>query len=198
MSTLASMSNTDWLTLALVVITGFYAWATFRILRANEAVVHAMRMQTEAQSRPYVVIAPTVRAGTTLVCLEILNTGKSPALNLRLKLDRDFYPHAELRPSENLANLPAFSQNIESLAPGSRLIFILGVGGTIFAQGVDEGLCPKVFGVSACYGYAGTQYAEETTIDVRPMLHSTVPQDPVATELKKLRSVLEKLGKPRS
>jgi hypothetical protein len=186
------MSNTDWLTLALVVITGFYAWATFRILRANEAVVHATRMQTEAQSRPYVVIAPTVRSGTTLVCLEVLNTGRSPALDLRLKLDRDFYPHAELRPSENLANLPAFSQNIESLAPGTRLIFVLGVGGTIFAQGVDEGLCPKVFGVSANYRYGDTQYVEQTTIDVRPMLHSTVAQDPVANELEKLRAVVEK------
>ena len=195
MGTLASMNNTDWLTLALVVITGIYAWATFRILRANEAVVHAMNMQTEAQTRPYVVIAPTVRNGTTLVCLEIQNTGKAPALNLRLKLDRDFYPHAELRPSENLVNLPAFSQTIESLAPGSRLIFILGVGGTIFAQGVDEGLCPKVFRVDANYGYAGKQYTEQTTVDVRPMLHSTVAIDPIATELEKLRLLIEKLGK---
>lgn len=31
------MTNTDWLTLALVSIMGFYAWATLKILRANEA-----------------------------------------------------------------------------------------------------------------------------------------------------------------
>lgn len=41
------MSSTDWLTLVLVVVTAFYAWATYRILRANEAVVKAMQDQTE-------------------------------------------------------------------------------------------------------------------------------------------------------
>jgi CBS domain containing-hemolysin-like protein len=72
------MSVTDWLTLALVIltgalaiITGFYAWATFCILEANKAAVQAMRQQTEAQLRPYVVVAPTVRIGTTLLCLEV-------------------------------------------------------------------------------------------------------------------------------
>jgi len=197
MAFLASMTNTDWLTLALVLITAFYAWATFRILKANESVVDAMRQQTAAQTRPYVVVASSVRTGTTLVCLEIQNTGKSPALNLHLKLDRDFYPHAEPREHENIARLPAFSQKIESLAPGARLIFILGVGGTIFASGVDEKLCPKVFGVKATYSFAGTEYEEDTTVDVRPMLHSSVAQDPVATELERLRQSIEKLGSSR-
>ena len=197
MTFLASVTNTDWLTLALVLITAFYAWATFRILKANESVVEAMRQQTEAQTRPYVVVAPSVRTGTTLVCLEIQNTGKSPALNLLLKLDRDFYPHAELREHENLAKLPAFTQRIESLAPGARLVFILGVGGTIFSSGADEKLCPKVFRVRAEYSFAGRDYDEETTVDVRPMLHSSVVQDPVATELDRLRQCIEKLGRSR-
>ena len=51
-----NLSPTDWLTLALVVITGLYAWATFRILRANEAVVAAMKEQTETQLRPYLIV----------------------------------------------------------------------------------------------------------------------------------------------
>jgi hypothetical protein len=188
------MSSTDWLTLALVVITTFYAWATFRILRANESVVEAMKAQTEAQVRPYVVVAPTVRTGTTLLCLEVQNTGKSPAVNLRLRMDRDFYPHAEKREQENIAKLSAFTQPIESLAPGARLVFILGVGGKIFAPSVDESLCPKVFSVRAEYSHAGATYIENTTVDVRPMLHSSVVQDPVATELERLRQSLERLG----
>jgi hypothetical protein len=197
MTFLASMTNTDWLTLALVLITTFYAWATFRILKANESVVEAMRQQTEAQIRPYVVVAPSVRTGTTLVCLEIQNTGKSPALNLHLKFDRDFYPHAELREHENLAKLPAFTQRIESFAPGARLVFILGVGGKIFAAGVDENLCPKVFGINSKYSFAGRNYDEETIVDVRPMLHSSVVQDPVATEIERLRESIEKLESKR-
>ena len=185
------MANTDWLTLALVIITGFYAWATFRILRVNEAVVDAMRKQTEAQLRPYVVIAPTVRTGTTLVCLEVQNTGKSPAVGLELHMDRDFYQHAERSDAGNIAKLPAFTQQIESLAPGARLVFILGVGGTIFSSS-NEALCPKVFKVSSKYKYAGSNYVEDTTIDVRPMLQSSVVQNPVATEVERLRQSLEK------
>jgi len=190
-----TFSATDWLTLALVAITGVYAWVTFKILRANEAVVQAMNKQTEAQVRPYVVVSASPRTGTTLLLLEIQNTGKSPATSLRLKMDRDFYPHAERRENENIARLPAFTEPIESLAPGARLVFILGVGGTIFGTKADEDLCPRVFSVRATYSYAGHEYVENNTIDLRPMLHSTVIQDPVAEELVRLRESLEKVLK---
>jgi hypothetical protein len=190
-----SVSNTDWLTLALVLITGFYAWATFRILRANEAVVLAMESQTEAQLRPYVVVSVAPRIGTTLLLLEVQNTGRSPAVDLRLRMDKEFFPHAERRDSENIAKLSAFTEPIESLAPGARLQFILGVGGTIFAAGVDDALCPKVFSVKAQYRYAGHAYDEDNTIDLRPMLHSAAIHDPIAEEVKRLRESVEKLLK---
>lgn len=186
-----SFTTTDWLTLVLVIITGFYAWATFKILRANESVVAAMREQTEAQLRPYVTASISVRTGTTLVCLEIQNTGRSPAVGLRLRMDRDFYPHAERREQENIAKLPAFTQPIESLAPNARLIFILGAGGTIFGTKADDSLCPKVFHVHATYTHAGRSYSEDTTLDIRPMLHSSVIHDPVAEEVKHLREMLD-------
>lgn len=186
-----ALSTTDWLTFALVLITGFYAWATFKILRANEAVVAAMQGQTEAQLRPYVVVSAAPRIGTTLMLLEIQNTGHSPATALSLSLDRDFFPHAEHREAENIAKLPAFTQPIESLASGARLQFVLGVGGTIFAPGVDESICPKVFCVRAKYSFSGRAYDENHVIDMRPMLHSSAIQDPFADELKKLRESLE-------
>jgi len=110
-------------------------------------------------------------------------------------MDRDFYPHAERRENENIARLPAFTEPIESLAPGARLVFILGVGGTIFGTKADEDLCPRVFSVRATYSYAGHEYVENNTIDLRPMLHSTVIQDPVAEELVRLRESLEKVLK---
>lgn len=188
-----TITTTDWLTLALVLITGFYAWATFKILRANEAVVAAMQSQTEAQLRPYVVVSAAPRIGTTLMLLEVQNTGHSPATRLTLSLDRDFFPHAERREAENIAKLPAFTQPIDSLAPGAHLQFVLGVGGTIFAPGVDESLCPKVFSVRAKYSFSGHVYDESHVIDMRPMLHSSAIQDPIADELKRLRESLERL-----
>lgn len=187
-----TFSTTDWITLALVVITGFYAWATFKILQANEGVVAAMREQTEAQLRPYVTASISVRTGTTLLCLEIQNTGRSPAVGLRLRMDRNFYPHAERREHENIAKLPAFTAPIESLAPNSRLVFILGVGGTIFGAEADDELCPKVFHIHATYTHAGRNYSEDTTLDIRPMLHSSVVHHPVAEEIKNLREMLDK------
>lgn len=192
------LSTTDWLTLALVLITGFYAWATFKILRANEAVVAAMQGQTEAQLRPYVVVSVSPRIGTTLMLLEIQNIGRSPATGLTLSLNRDFFPHAEHNEARNIAKLPAFTQPIESLAPGARLQFVLGVGGTIFAPSVDESLCPKVFCVRAKYSFSGHDYDENHVIDMRPMLHSSAVQDPLADELKKLRESLERLLKSRT
>ena len=192
---LHNISNTDWLTLVLVLVTAFYAWVTFRILRANEAVVSAMESQTEAQSRPYVVVSVAPRIGTTLLMLEVQNTGRSPAVDVRLKMDKEFFPHGERREGGNISALPAFTEPIESLAPGSRLQFILGAGGTIFATGMDETICPKVFSVRAIYEFAGHHYDENNTIDFRPMLHSAAMQDPVAEELKRLRELLEKLLK---
>jgi hypothetical protein len=189
------MSSTDWLTLALVVITGLYAWATFRILRANEAVVAAMKEQTEAQLRPYVVVSVSPRIGTTLLCLAIENVGRSPAQNLRMKMDRDFYPHAERRERENIAKLPAFAEPIRSLAPGAKVTFILGVGHTLFAA--SEDLCPRVFTVSAEYASGLRRYAEDHSVDLRPLVHSSVVHDPVAEEVEKLRKSLEGLLKQR-
>lgn len=185
-----TLSTTDWLTLALVVITGFYAWATFKILRANEGVVEAMREQTEAQLRPYVVASAAARIGTTFICLEIQNTGKSPATNLTLRMDKDFYPHGERREHENLAKLSAFTETIESMAPGFRMVFNLGVGATIFARS-DESLCPRVFRIHASYSHAGRSYTEDHVIDLRPILHSAVVFDPIADEIKRLRESLE-------
>jgi hypothetical protein len=183
-------TTTDWLTLALVVITAFYAWATFKILRANQGVVAGMKEQTEAQFRPYVVISVTPRVGTTLLLLEIQNTGKSPALNLNMKIDKDFYYQAEKNENKNIAKLPAFSKPIACLAPGTRLSYILGVGHTIFGDNVNETLCPKIFQVQADYEFADKKYSENNIIDMHPLLRSSVMHDPVSEELKHLRESL--------
>lgn len=182
------MNPTEWLTLILVIVTTFYAWATYRILAANRASVEVMRQQTEAMLRPYVVVAPSVRIGTTLMQLEVQNTGRSPAFDLRLTLDKDFYPQAE-ESWKSLRTIPAFSQPIVSLAPGARLVFMLGVGFKIFLA--DEALCPKVFSVKAEYKFGEQAYSENNVIDMNPMVHAMAVNDPVASELEKLRKELK-------
>lgn len=186
------VTTTDWLTLALVVITAFYAWATFEILRANKGVVQAMEAQTEAQLRPYVIASVKVQLGSTLLVLHIENSGKSPAHSLRLHMDKDFFFNGREQ-AENIAKLPAFTQPIESLAPGVRIPFVLGVGQTVLSPTIGEAVCPMVFTVTAEYSFGHKTYSERNVIDLRPLLHSSAEHDPVGDEVKKLRESLEKL-----
>src|SRR5450759_5869321 len=108
------MSNSDLLTLALVVITSVYAWATLKILRANEAMVSTMRDQQNAAMRPYISVTTNLRTGTQLFYLSIKNVGKTAALGLKLSLDKSFYQLGDKREDRNIANSAAFSRPIDS------------------------------------------------------------------------------------
>ncbi len=189
------MTSTDWLTLALVVITGIYAYVTFRILKANEAVVTAMREQQLAMNRPYVQVGVTVRVGTQLLYLVIKNVGRAAAERLRLQLDRPVHCLGESAESRNLATYSAFSRQIDSLPPGAELLFLLGTGPTFFAPDAKEELAPKVFGVKAAYESGVSRFEESTTVDLRPFLNTDVPHDPIAEELERLRRSID--GLPR-
>ncbi len=49
------------LTAILVLITGIYAYLTYQMSKISERSVQIMNEQTEAMSRPYIVIQPMVR-----------------------------------------------------------------------------------------------------------------------------------------
>jgi hypothetical protein len=189
------MSNTDLLTLALVVITAFYAWATLKILRANEAMVSTMRDQQNAAMRPYITVTTSLRTGTQLFYLSIKNEGKTAALGLKLELDKNFYQLGEKREDRNIAKSAAFTRPIDSLPPGCQLLFLLGNGPTLYGGSKGEDISPLQFQVTATY-MAGSQSVTETSIvDLRPYINTDVPHDPVVEELGKLRETLEKLSR---
>ncbi|MDF2156068.1 hypothetical protein [Vibrio sp. CAU 1672] len=48
------------LTAILVVVTGIYAYLTYKMSNMSERSVQMMKEQTEAMSRPYLVVQPTV------------------------------------------------------------------------------------------------------------------------------------------
>ena len=102
----------EWLTLANVLLTAVFAGLTFFILRANRAAVGAMREQMADQNRPFVAVTVQVRMGTHGIQLLVRNVGRSPAQNLRLHLDRDFFQFGEKSEGRNLAKQSAFSRNI--------------------------------------------------------------------------------------
>lgn len=190
-----NMTNTDWLTLALVVITAFYAWATLKILRANEAMVSTMRNQQNAAMRPYILVSTNVRMGTQLLYLSIKNVGKTAALDLKLSLDKSFYRLGEKRAERNIANSAAFSRAIDSLPPDGELLFLLGNGPTLYSTSNTEEISPLVFQVTASYSSGYESITETSIVDLRPYINTDVPHDPIVEELGKLRAEFVKLSK---
>ena len=183
----------EWLTLANVLLTAIFAGLTFFVLRANRAAVGAMREQMEDQNRPFVAVTVQVRMGTPVLQLLIRNVGRSPAQNLRLRLDRNFFQFGEQGESRNLAKQSAFSQPIDCLPPMSELLFDLGMGFEIFKSGADPTICPHTFQVSAEYEYGKNKYSEKTHVDLRPYIGTSVPKHPVVEELERVRQSIDKL-----
>lgn len=182
------------LTGTLVVITGFYAWVTFRIMMANERTVAVMRDQAETVSRPYITVNVFSVPNGVLFYLRIANTGRTGANNVRLSLDRDFYQYGQKnRPS--LRDATVFQQPIDQLPPGAELIFGLAQGFVVLGAEADPSVTPPVFSISATYSFGDKTVSEKTTIDLRPYKESMDPPSAVADELKKIREQLEKIVK---
>lgn len=195
MPTFPTMTNTDWLTLALVLITAFYAWATLQILRANQAMVSTMKEQQNAAMRPYILVSTSVRTGTQLLYLSIRNVGKTAALNLKLSLDKSFYQLGEKREERNIANSAAFSRVIDSLPPDGQLLFLLGNGPALYGGSNTEELSPLLFQVAANYMSGSESISETSIVDLRPYINTDVAHDPIVEELGKLREEFKKLSK---
>lgn len=182
----------EFLTALLVLITGFYAWATYRILKANELVVEAMLEQSEATYRPYVTVGLFLEPDNPIFYLRIANLGKTAATDLRLAIDRSFFKFGERSERNDLASFAAFNQPIDSLPPESEIIFGLAQGFVVFADGADPTTCPTTFTVTTTYRFGAKQAEERHVIDLRPYLHADIPQDPV---IRKLKAINDSLGK---
>lgn len=184
----------DTLAAANVSITTVFAVLTFFILRANRAAVSAMRDQMNEQARPYVHVSIQVRMGTPVIQLLVRNVGKSPAQNLRLHIDRDFYQYGQKVEGRNLVRYSAFSNPIDCLPPLSELLFDLGTGPNIFSNDADPTVCPTTFEVAADYGHGKNTYSEKTQMDLRPYLGTSVPQNPVVEELERVRKSIDNMS----
>ena len=189
---MTQMTVTDYLTGALVLVTTYYAWVTYRILKANEAVVATAQKQSEAISRPYIQISLGLVPDSPIFKLHISNTGQTAAYNLRLHISEDLFQFGRSGGGKNLRELNAFSQIIESFSSGTALTFWLGSAVEIFSEKEGESV-PKLFHITAEYQYAGKSVSEKTTIDFRPYLSSDLPREPVAHELKEVKKALEKI-----
>jgi hypothetical protein len=187
------------LTGTLVLVTAVYAYLTWAIAKANrqsvksnERAVDEMRRQTEATYRPYVVVTPRLIANS-LFHLEIRNTGKTSAENLKLDIDRDFYVGDRVNEDANLAEMPAFKREIDTFPPEAELAFTLGTGLLAERDGspYDEEKTPSIFSITATYSYLDKKVSETTTVDLTSYARTNVNLDPIERQLKETKEALE-------
>ncbi len=180
--------NIENITIILVIITGIYAYLTYRISKSTEA-------STIAAVRPYITIAPYIRAHTPFIYLRIKNTGKSSANNLCLTINKDFYQFGEANnPERNIKNLPSFQNAIDSFAPDMELSLALGQGWVILDES-NQNITPSQFTITSVYSYGLTKIKEEHRIDLRSYKGTEGERNVVAEELEKIRKEIEKIAK---
>jgi hypothetical protein len=184
------------LTGLLVLITGFYAWATLKILRANERVVEAMYEQQVAATRPYIVVAPSLEVDNPIFYLRIANEGKSAALNLKLSIDKSFFQFGERAKHKDISTLPLFNNVITSMAPGAEVVLSLAQSFKVFAGGeTEQPEMPRHFTVSAEYEFADRKVHEAHVVDLGPYYGANVAQDAYVRKLSSIAESLDKLAK---
>lgn len=193
------MELIEWFTLALLVVTAItaivtaaYAVLTWRIARANEAVVREMREAQKALNRPYIEVSVSIRSPHYMfLYLSIKNVGKTAAQDVRLSMEPPFQFLGESYPETNIAELSAFSEPFESLPPTAELLFLIGTGWKLPPLEQAKESAPLIFKVKAEYGFSNERVSESTTIDLRPFTGTTVYKEPVIEELERIRKLIE-------
>lgn len=182
----------EFLTALLVLITGFYAWVTYKMLNANKNVVALMAEQTEALSRPYVTVAAFLPPEKFMFVLKISNMGKTAANHLKLTLDKEFYKYGRSGSNSKFSEFLAFKQEIESFPPGAELFFHLAQGYNFFREKAENELTPSVFTITAEYSYGNKTVVEHNTIDIRPYYMTNLPEDSLVSQVKELGETIGK------
>jgi hypothetical protein len=190
---------TEVITAVLVIITGFYAWATYRILRTNENVVSEMQRQSEEIARPRISIFAHTLPSRPVFHLTIRNIGSSAASNLRLRLSKPFFEGIE---NKNLASAPAFSKLIPNLGPDETIQFQLGAAFEIIGNGRDDSMRPLEFAIEADYWFGGKHYVETTHIDLGVQQMTSLTTDAIVEQMtyinKHLKDMLQVLQQLRA
>ena len=177
------------LTLVLVGVTIFYAWSTHRIMNANEAVVKEMQRSSELSVRPFVVPSVEIPADRHGINLFVRNLGRTPATNLRMELDRDFYAFGREDEGSNVRKFNAFTEEIATLSPGQILEFHLGSGPDIYGE-VENPRMPLTFAVTMRYSFGEQVINEKYTLDLKPFLNAAIPQSGPERHLKEIGNKL--------
>lgn len=173
----------------LVIVTLVYVFITAIMRKDNQNILRQMKNEQEALFRPYITIAPLVDE-QNLFNLVIQNTGKTPAENLKLTIDKDFFRFGDVKKENNLKQLSVFTEPIEMFAPGTQVVLVLAQGFKVF-EDKNGDKTPTVFSIHAEYLYSGKTVKEKTTIDLRPFRDGDGPLNLVAENINDSNQILK-------
>lgn len=189
LSLLAGPAGTNLLTLVLVVVTGAYVYLTWKIAQANQEMLESLKVQYRESMRPLVYPSLTFRE-QVVSRLTIRNSGRSPAYDLRVSLDRDFFQFAERR---NIREFGVFNEPISAFPPGAEISIDLAQGFNLDKELDGKNVTPSKFVVTLNYRSKFETYSEDVLIDVSPYAQVHFPKT-TAEHLSVIESHLRKMA----
>ena len=182
------------LTAILVVITGIYAYLTYRMAQSSAKSVAIMDRQVDAISRPYVSVGPMKKAQWPWIYLKIENTGQTEAKNLRLQIDATPETLETLNSGMDVTSAHAFNHPLSSFAPGAKLFYLLGSGDSLESDGSGDAKLSPTFTVTATYTFGTTEVSETTTVDVNQFRNTVLETDQIVRAIDDLKNKVDELG----
>jgi hypothetical protein len=143
-------------TMVLVIITAWYAFATWRMAKV-------MKQQSDASFAPIVVVRLERRDGQVLLVLE--NVGRSSALDVQLSVDRLVPQESASHQPQNLSHDRLFQKPLRYLPGGSKYELVL--GGEPFAATMNEYRGP--FTLTVRYNWQGRSQEEQIPLEVHSL-----------------------------
>lgn len=159
------LAATPLLTLGLLVVTGVYAYLTYRLVKSSE-------QQSWEVSRPRLVVALRTNQGGQFLMLHIENIGMTPADELRLALDRPV--NQQFGKVKDIRETPILKEGLPSLPPQTRVRIGIGVAHSYLHEDADRQLHPLSFEVTATYKSGDRNISERFPLDVERQLNATL------------------------
>lgn len=168
------------LTFALTLITGCYAYLTYKIVKQNEKIILL-------QNEPHISIVPYT--WDCIVALLIKNSGKSAAQNVRFIIDKDV---PQFGGKDKLNDFNLFKDHIASFPAGAEYHVDIAQSFVILNP-INN--FPTQFTIRCNYKYLGKFYQEDYCIDLKSYDNTSYPKNALVDEVKKFRvELLKKLN----
>lgn len=180
-------------TVASVVVAGVYAGLTYLLARKNGEMVALMEAQHREFIAPHVVIAVGIKH-SIVTTIKVRNIGRSPARNVRLALNRDFYQFADYSAQKNLRNWPIFQKALPSLGVGDEIFFLLCRGADVDSIVDGINITPATFSITVTSEFAGAETSTVYPVDLTLYRRTGQDRPEELAELEKIRKSLEKLA----